>query len=301
MTYDIPSNDCAMWYVMEQAQEKYKLSDRLIRAISNRELSEKEDDIEVIIESGADVNRRHGTLLPLHCACMSFESEVVRLLLLKGARINEVDGYKRTALHYAAERDETVVHILLENGAEINKGDGNQDTPLHWAAYKNNVGCVKLLLQRGANVNAIDYNQDTPVIWAAKKGNLDVIKVLLDYNADVDIRNKNGNTALQRSAANQAAGLNNEQDDATLELLIKASGRFDLLNDKGQPVQIIASDNRLSEVLRPFCQMARPLLELCRRQIRNRCFFIQVKQILTSNLFIFSSEKKYFNLFTSLK
>ncbi|XP_013070616.2 ankyrin repeat and SOCS box protein 8-like [Biomphalaria glabrata] len=257
-----------MWFVMEQTQEKYRLSDRLIRAISNRQLSEKEDDIEVIIESGADVNRRHGTLLPLHCACMSVESDAVKLLLCKGARINEVDGYGRTALHYAAERDETVVNILLENGADINKGDGNQDTALHWAAYKNNVACVKVLLQNGADVNAVDYNHDTPIIWAAKKGNLDVIKVLLDFNADVDIRNKSGHTALQRSAGIQAAGLNNEQDDATLKLLIKASGRFDLLNHEGQPIAIIASDNRLSEILRPLCQAARPLLELCRWQIR---------------------------------
>ncbi|CAL1548080.1 unnamed protein product [Lymnaea stagnalis] len=257
-----------MWFVMEQAQEKYRLSDRLIRAISNWKLSDFDDDVHALIESGADVNRRHGTLLPLHCACMVGDAEILRLLLLKGARVNEVDGYERTALHYASERDEICVRILLQHGAEINKGDGNKDTALHWASYKNNVGCAQLLLQRGADVNAVDYNNDTPISWAARKGNLKVIRILLDYNADVDIRNASGNTALQRSAAIQASGLNNDQDDATLELLIKASGQFDLLNDEGKPVPVIASDNRLSEILRPFCQTARSLLELCRRQIR---------------------------------
>lgn len=66
----------------------------------------------------------------------------------------------------------------------------------------------------------------------------------------------------------QASGLNNEQDDATLELLIKASGQFDLVDEDGQPLSIIAKDNRLSEIMRPLIQNARSLLELCRRQIR---------------------------------
>ncbi|XP_059146214.1 ankyrin repeat and SOCS box protein 8-like isoform X2 [Physella acuta] len=241
-----------MWFVMEQVQEKYRLSDRLIRAISNWQLNDMDDDIHALIESGADVNRRHGTLLPLHCTCM----------------VDDVDGYERTALHYAAERDEECVKVLLDHGADINKGDGNMDTALHWACYKNNPGCVRVLLEYGANINAVDYNNDTPLSWAARKGNFDSIKILLDYNADVDIRNLRGNTALQRSAGIQASGLNNEQDDASLELLIKASGQFDLLNDEGQPVPIIASDNRLSEILRPLCQTPRPLLDLCRRQIR---------------------------------
>uniref|UniRef100_A0A0B6Z561 SOCS box domain-containing protein n=1 Tax=Arion vulgaris TaxID=1028688 RepID=A0A0B6Z561_9EUPU len=258
-----------MWFVMEQAQEKHRLSDRLIRAISSWPLTDiDEDDIDALIESGADVNHRHGTLLPLHCACMVGDSDILRLLLKKGARVDEIDGYERTALHYAAERDETCVRILLQNGAHINQGDGNQDTPLHWASYKNNIECVKLLLQNGANVNAVDYNNDTPISWAARKGNLCVIIALLDYNADIDVRNSRGQTALQRSAAIQASGLNNDHDDMTLELLIQASGQFDLLNEDGQPFLIIARDNRLSDIMRPLCQNVRPLLQLCRKQIR---------------------------------
>ena len=39
--------------------------------------------------SGADVNRLHGTLLPLHCACMVSDSYILRLLLQKGARVSQ--------------------------------------------------------------------------------------------------------------------------------------------------------------------------------------------------------------------
>ena len=71
------------------------------------------------------------------------------------------------------------------------------------------------------------------------------------------------------SSLDQASGLNTEQDNACLELLIKASGRFDLLTEEGQPVPIIARDNRINEILRPICGNARPLLDLCRRQVRD--------------------------------
>ncbi|GFR69863.1 ankyrin repeat and SOCS box protein 8-like [Elysia marginata] len=271
-----------MYYVMEKAQERHRLSDRLIRAISHWQLSDSDDDIEGLIQAGADINRIHGTLLPLHCACMVGDRDVLQLLLRKGATVNAVDGYERTAIHYAAERDEACLDILLQHGAFINQGDGNKDTALHWAAYKNNVACVQLLLQNGANVNAQDYNNDTPISWAARKGNLDVIKILLDYNADIDLRTINGTTPLQRSAAIQASGLNTEQDNACLVLLIKASGRFDLLTDRGEPMPVIASDNRINEILRPLCGNARPLLDLCRRQVRRSLGQVYLPNVVRS-------------------
>lgn len=74
---------------MESEQNLYALSERLIRAISNWHLCvPSADDIEDLIEQGADVNRLHGTLLPLHCACMVSDSDTVRLLIDRGARVS---------------------------------------------------------------------------------------------------------------------------------------------------------------------------------------------------------------------
>ena len=81
-------NSSGMWFVMETAQNTYELSDRLIRAISNlRTFSTVTDDIEQLIDAGADVNRIHGTLLPLHCACMVNDAYCIQLLLEKGALV----------------------------------------------------------------------------------------------------------------------------------------------------------------------------------------------------------------------
>ena len=78
-----------MWYAMERAQNIYELSDRLIKAISGwHTYPSPNDDVEDLINLGADVNRLHGTFLPLHCACMVSDLECIELLLERGARVS---------------------------------------------------------------------------------------------------------------------------------------------------------------------------------------------------------------------
>lgn len=106
-----------MWYIMQSIQSKYSLSERLIRtiaAIRSFPHDNVEDlirkvgscssfsvtsqcmkftsvnspiDITVPMSKGADVNRMHGTLKPLHCACMVADADCVELLLEKGAEV----------------------------------------------------------------------------------------------------------------------------------------------------------------------------------------------------------------------
>lgn len=40
-----------------------------------------------MLSQGADVNCMHGTLKPLHCACMVADADCVELLLQKGAEV----------------------------------------------------------------------------------------------------------------------------------------------------------------------------------------------------------------------
>jgi len=77
-----------MWYVMANVQQSYDLSDRLIRAISNWQLTGREDNVEQLLDEGAEVNRLHGTLLPLHCACMVGDCDSLSLLVQRGADVS---------------------------------------------------------------------------------------------------------------------------------------------------------------------------------------------------------------------
>uniref|UniRef100_A0A8I5NA86 Ankyrin repeat and SOCS box containing 8 n=1 Tax=Papio anubis TaxID=9555 RepID=A0A8I5NA86_PAPAN len=77
----------SMWYIMQSIQSKYSLSERLIRTIAAIR-SFPHDNVEDLIRGGADVNCTHGTLKPLHCACMVSDADCVELLLEKGAELS---------------------------------------------------------------------------------------------------------------------------------------------------------------------------------------------------------------------
>lgn len=106
-----------MWYIMQSIQSKYSLSERLIRTIAAIR-SFPHDNVEDLIRKvtfiketihyccirflymevthdlfsqGADVNRMHGTLKPLHCACMVADVDCVELLLEKGAEVRQIN------------------------------------------------------------------------------------------------------------------------------------------------------------------------------------------------------------------
>lgn len=256
-----------MWYTMEKTQNGHDLSDRLIRSICSWHsygVYDESEDIDDLIDMGADVNRMHGTILPLHCTCMVSDEESLLTLIKRGARVNLQDGYKRRAIHYAAEKSKQCTEILLNNGADINAGDGNQDTALHWAVFKNNEACVKLLLERGAFVDARDYNNDTPLSWAARKGNFEVMKLLLDYNACVNLRNAKGETPMSRTLHLQNIGLNTGSDDACLELLFMAAGHIDFQHQK---INDSGSNETLKCVVK-FSTNVRSLRDLTRCAVR---------------------------------
>ena len=78
-----------MWYMLENVQQSYDLSDRLIRAISRWQIRDEDDEVDELLERGADVNKLHGTLLPLHCACMTGDVQVVELLLQHNAQVSK--------------------------------------------------------------------------------------------------------------------------------------------------------------------------------------------------------------------
>jgi len=100
---------------MEKVQSSYTLSERLLRAISRstNTWTYPCDDVQDLISQGVDVNQAHGSLLPLHCASVVGDARAVKLLLEGGAQVDKLDGYQRSALHYAAEKSEKCVEILL--------------------------------------------------------------------------------------------------------------------------------------------------------------------------------------------
>lgn len=90
----------------------------------------------------------------LHFAAFFGQGEAVRLLLARGAEVDDrATGWMTgTALHSAASADHLdAARALLEQGADPNASQSGGFTPLHAAAHNGNEAMVRVLLEAGAD------------------------------------------------------------------------------------------------------------------------------------------------------
>lgn len=99
-----------------------------------------------LIEGGADPMAVFDSSPLITIASMFNQVEIVKLLLLKGADVNDFDGTNATALMFAAQDGYTeIVKILLENGADPAMMNANDQTALDLAESKSRTIVVEML------------------------------------------------------------------------------------------------------------------------------------------------------------
>jgi len=111
------------------------------------------DRVKSLISEGADLNPKKNIMgwTLLQTAIQNRRTEIVTLLIDKGADIKAKDNRGRTPLHFAAETGQKeVVEQLIAKGAEINVTDGRADNALSLAKKNNNKEIIDLLVKNGA-------------------------------------------------------------------------------------------------------------------------------------------------------
>lgn len=152
----------------------------------------KDEIFDYLLEKGADVNvgGAKGTLknqTVLYLAVTRGRDDLVQKLLERGANPNVVDSEGGIILAEAcigAPVNPEIVRMLLDKGANVNQKETNSATPLIYIAANKQTAAekrqsvVKMLLDKNADKKTKDKDGKTAYDWAKSVGNKDVLEML---------------------------------------------------------------------------------------------------------------------------
>ena len=164
----------------------------------------KQDIVELLLESGANVNHRNKAgNMPLLEACSQGHVSIARLLLDRRADIDApTETTYDSALTWACTLGNSeVVELLLERNAAVEHRTKDGCTALMFAALAGHERVAKLLLDHRAEINVeSDSNKDSPLTFACWKGHQKVVELFLRRKADLEHRTKEGFSPLMFAA-----------------------------------------------------------------------------------------------------
>ncbi|KAM0511528.1 hypothetical protein ACHAPE_009781 [Trichoderma viride] len=206
------------------------------------------DAVKLFIERGVDVNladKKGRTAL--HWAAVRDNFEMVQYLLKQGAslEIRDDEGYT-PALYAAMNGIKSIVETLLDHGADLEYADQRGRTMLSWAASSGCERTTQLLLDRGASIETVDKEGRTPLFLAADVNHVKTVKVLIDRGANVNC------TDGELSPLLFAAGHGNSQ---MVGLLLKAGASTKFTTPREQTPLILAVMSRGASAFESVCTL----------------------------------------------
>ena len=201
-----------------------------------------------LINSGVNVNclvKIDGSeWSPLLMATDKGRTDVVQLLLERGAQVDLQDNDGLTALIWANVRGHTeIVNVLLERGAQVDLQNNVGWTALMMAS---GTEIVEVLLERGAQIDLLDSDGLTALMRASDRGHTEIVNVLLERGAQVDLQDNDGQTALMWASVNGCTEI--------VKVLLERGAQIDLLDNDGWTALIVASDNGHTEIVKVLLQ-----------------------------------------------
>ena len=165
--------------------------------------------------------------------------EIVRVLIDKGADVNQPSSSSTALMRAARAGYVDIVRLLLSKGAQVNV-NVDDGTPLMVAVNAGQVEIMKLLLAAGADIKAVHRMGDQALMMAAEQRsyrtpsaepNAEVVQLLLDHGADPKARGEWNRTALM--LANTAA---------KVKLLVAKGAEVDAKDEYGQTALMRAAE-----------------------------------------------------------
>lgn len=141
------------------------------------------DRVEALLQEHPELLNAYANdgFMPLGLACYFNQPAVAKLLVEKGADVNQVasNGSGVAPIHAAvAANSVEITRLLLENGADVNLAQKGGVTALHSAAHRGNIPLVQLLLEHGAKTDLKMEDGRTAADFARADGHTEVVKIL---------------------------------------------------------------------------------------------------------------------------
>ena len=167
-----------------------------------------------LLDQGVDPNYPFGDSAPLHAASMAGHLDLVRLLLERGANVNQpMDPWYEanieagmSPLHLAIREGHVdVVEALLQGSADVEKSSWfpNLIKPIHVALDKRSAHCLELLLRAGADADARTGPEDggrTALHMAVASEWVAGVEMLVRAGCRTDIKDESGKTPLDAAS-----------------------------------------------------------------------------------------------------
>jgi|GEM_PF-547055 len=209
--------------------------------------------VEILIAAKVDVNTQnnHG-YTPLMLAAVGGHIEIVQLLITAGVDLNTqsdplgphdllLNNREMTALMVAAESGSLdTVQALITAGGEANIRNENKDIALDFAVASGHVEMVRVLIIAGSDVNAQSNDGQTPLMLAALNGYIEIVAMLIDAHADINLTDSDSEATLMLVVlmSNEVA----MDYSKIIQILITAGANVDLVNNQGQTIFDVASE-----------------------------------------------------------
>ncbi|KAK6167907.1 hypothetical protein SNE40_021833 [Patella caerulea] len=135
----------------------------------------------------------------LHYACLYSQVECVKIMMDKGANVNDIDVNGRSPLFRCIRSKVDRIKkmkLLFSRGADVNAVDKYGNTALYHGVLFNTPDCIRILIECGANVNAVVKYGNTVLHDCAMHNTPECIRILIECGADVNAVNRDGRTAL---------------------------------------------------------------------------------------------------------
>lgn len=96
-----------------------------------------------------------------------------------------------------------LIKLLINKGANVNQENHKKMTPLMYALFLGNFEVCALLIEHGANLNAKDKNENTPLIFAVMTNQLSLVHFFIQKGASIDHINADSRSAFDIATQHQ--------------------------------------------------------------------------------------------------